>query len=184
MATLPDAIDTLQGPEKAIYDDIIQRRAAEGVHDLGPYVPLSNYPELSKYIERLGFFYKYESELPRELYQFVVLEVGRRSGVEFVWRDHLAPARAAGVPEAVISAAASGSADLPSPYHLIWSLMDWAFRFDSIPRDVQDDAVAAFGTDGVLEIVTLCGYYTMIGMVNACFDVPLPGAAATQMDHS
>ena len=33
---------------------------------------------------------------------------------------------------------------------------------------------------GFLEIVTLCGFYTMIGMVNACLDVPLPKGE----DHS
>ena len=26
----------------------------------------------------------------------------------------------------------------------------------------------------LLELVTLCGYYTMIGMINNCFDVPMP----------
>lgn len=184
MATLPDAIPTLVGTDKAIYDDIIERRAAEGVHHLGPYVPLSNYPELARYVERLGFFYKYDSELPRDLYQFVVLEVARHSGVEFVWRDHIAAARAAGVPEAVISAVAAGETDLPAPYHLVRTLMDWSFRFESIPADVQHEAVAALGVESVLEIVTLCGFYTMIGMVNACFDVPMPGADATQIDHS
>jgi 4-carboxymuconolactone decarboxylase len=184
MATLPDAIPTLEGHDKAIYDDIIERRAARGVHHLGPYVPLSNYPDLARYVERLGFFLKYESELPRDLYQFVVLEVGRQSGVEFIWRDHVAAARAAGLPEAVITAVAAGATSLPSPYHLVRTLMDSAFRYQSIPHDVQDSAVAEFGMDGVLEIVTLCGFYTMIGMVNTCFDVPVPAKDATLVDHS
>jgi hypothetical protein len=25
--------------------------------------------------------------------------------------------------------------------------------------------------------VTLCGFYTMIGMINNCFDVPMPNAS-------
>lgn len=183
MAKLPDAIPTLTGPNKAIYDDMIARRAAKGVHELGPYVPLSNYPELAKYIERLGFFYKYESELPRDLYQFVVLEVARRFGVEFVWDDHIAAARAAGVSDEVIAAVKSGS-NLPAPYHLVRQIMDDAFGYESIPKDLQNQAIAAFGMKGYIEIVTLCGFYTLIGMVNACFDVPLPGKEATQVDHS
>jgi hypothetical protein len=32
---------------------------------------------------------------------------------------------------------------------------------------------------GLLEIVTLCGFYGLIGMVNVCFDVPLPGKQAS-----
>ena len=174
MASLPDPTASLTGEDKAIFDDIVRRRAAKGVHHLGPYIPLLNHPQLAKRIERLGFFYKYESDLPRDVYQFIVLEVGRQSGVEFVWRDHLEKARAAGVPDAVIDAIASGSNKLDQPYQLVREIMDWAFRFKSIPEKLQDEAIETLGLHGFLEIVTLCGFYTMIGMVNACFDVPLP----------
>jgi len=178
MASLPDPTATLGGADKEIYDDIVRRRTAKGVHHLGPYIPLLNHAELAKNIERLGFFYKYESDLPRDIYQFIVLEVGRQSGVDFVWRDHLEKARSAGVPEAVIKAIASGEEDLDQPYQLVRSLMDWTFRFKSIPKDLQDRLIAEFGLDGLLEIVTLCGFYTMIGMVNVCFDVTLPKEAS------
>jgi 4-carboxymuconolactone decarboxylase len=176
MVSLPDPIPGLAGADKEIYDDIVRRRAAKGVHHLGPYVPLLNYPELAKYIERLGYFYKYESELPEDLYQFVVLEIARKSGVEFVWRDHIDSARKAGVPDSVIEAIKSGDEQLEQPYQLVRDVMDWAFRFKSIPKDLQNRAVAKLGVHGLLEIVTLCGFYTLVGMVNACFDVPLPTA--------
>jgi hypothetical protein len=55
--------------------------------------------------------------------------------------------------------------------------MDCALRYQSIPGPLQDEIIAAFGIPGLLEIVTLCGFYGLIGMVNACFDVPLPAPA-------
>ena len=174
MASLPDPIPALAGSDKEIYEDILRRRAAKGVDHLGPYVPLLNYPELTKYIERLGYFYKYESVLPGHLYQFIVLEIARQSGVEFVWRDHIDAARKAGVPDGVIAAIKDGADTLDQPYQLIRDIMDWAFRFKSIPQDLQDQAIAEFGVRGFIEIVTLCGFYTLVGMVNACFDVPPP----------
>ncbi|MGI9388143.1 MAG: carboxymuconolactone decarboxylase [Methyloligellaceae bacterium] len=180
MASLPDPTASLSGQNKAIFDDILRRRAAKGVHHLGPYIPLLNHPQLAKRIEQLGFFYKYESDLPRDIYQFIVLEVGRQSGVDFVWRDHLDKARAAGVPDGVIDAIASGSNKLEQPYQLVREVMDWVFRFKSIPKKLQDEAIEKFKLHGFLEIVTLCGFYTMIGMVNACLDVPLPKGG----DHS
>jgi len=180
MASLPDPTATLTGADKAIYDDIVRRRAAKGVHHLGPYIPLLNHPELTKNIEQLGYFYKYESDLPRDIYQFIVLEVGRQSGVDFVWRDHLEKARSAGVPGTVIDAIAAGESKLDEPYQLVRHVMDWAFRFKSVPQEVQDDAIEKFGLHGFLEMITLCGFYTMIGMVNACLDVPLPKEA----DHT
>lgn len=177
MASLPDPTSALTGVGKEIYDDIVSRRAARGVHHLGPYISLLNHPELAKYIERLGFFYKYESDLPRAIYQFTVLEVGRQSGVEFVWQDHLQKARAAGVPDQVIRDIASGEGKLEEPYQLVRDTIDWSFRFKSMPKDFQDEVISEFGLHGLLEIVTLCGFYTLIGMVNACFDVPLPKRA-------
>ena len=48
---------------------------------------------------------------------------GAVSGVEFVWRDHLDKARAAGVPEAVIDAIESGDGALPQPYQTVREVM-------------------------------------------------------------
>ncbi len=180
MASLPDPTPGLTGADKEIYDDIVRRRAAKGVHHLGPYVPLLNYPELAKHMERLGYFYKYESDLPGHLYQFTVLEIARKSGVEFVWRDHIDAARKAGVPDSVIDAIEAGADNLEQHYQIVRDVMDWAFRFKSIPKDLQDRAIAELGTHGFIELVTLCGFYTLVGMVNSCFDVPLPKAA----DHT
>ena len=53
-------------------------------------------------------------------------------------------------------------------------MADTAFAFQSIPQALQDRVIARFGMHGFIEIVTLCGYYTLIGMINTCFDVPLP----------
>ena len=62
------------------------------------------------------------------------------------------------------------------PRRSTWSLQlaDCAFAYRSIPAPLQDAAIAKFGVPGLIEIVTLCGYYALIGMVNCCFDVPLP----------
>ncbi|WP_421724661.1 carboxymuconolactone decarboxylase [Bauldia sp.] len=174
MAALPDPIPDLSGEGRRIYDDILARRKAKGVNHLGPYVPLLNHPELAKDIERLGYFYKFESKLPRDVYQFIVLSMAVRSGVSFVWADHVAAARAAGLPDAVIDGIKAKAGGYPAPFDDVQATTDCAFRFVSIPADLQERVIARFGMHGFIEIVTLCGFYTMIGMVNVCFDVPLP----------
>lgn len=174
MAALPDPTAALTGEARAIYEDMRTRRAAKGVDHLGPYIPLLNHPELASRIEQLGFFYKYEGSLPRDVYQFVVLILAKRSGVAFVWDDHVASARAAGLAEALIDAIATGSGTFAAPFDMVHQLTDCAFAFRSIPAGLQDAAIARFGIPGLIEIVTLCGYYTMMAMVNGCFDVPLP----------
>lgn len=174
MAALPDPTATLTGDDRAIYEDILSRRKAKGVDHLGPYIPLLNHPRLAKLIEQLGYYYKYELALPREIYQFVVLSLAKRSGVAFVWDDHVASARAAGLPEDIIDAVQAGDKAFAEPFGMVSQTADCAFAYRSIPQTLQDRIVAQFGLHGLIEIVTLCGYYSMMAMVNGCFDVPLP----------
>jgi 4-carboxymuconolactone decarboxylase len=174
MASLPDPTAKLTGEDRAIYEDILARRGAKGVDHLGPYIPLLNHPELARLIEQLGYYYKYQSALPRDVYQFIVLTIARRSGVAFVWADHVEAARAAGLPGAVIDSISAGAKALPAPYDIAAETIDCAFAYRSIPSSLQDRAVARFGLHGFIEIVTLCGFYTMMAMVNSCFDVPMP----------
>ena len=174
MAALPDPTATLTGEGRRIYEHIKARLAARGVDHLGPYLPLLHHPELARDIEELGYYYKFEAELPRDVYQFIVLTFARRSGVTFIWEDHVAAARKAGLPEAVIDAIRLGAATFAAPYDLVAETTGYAFACRSIPEALQNEVIAKFGVKGLIEIVTLCGFYTMIGMVNGCFDVPLP----------
>jgi 4-carboxymuconolactone decarboxylase len=174
MAILPDPTPTLTGDARVIYEDILARRKAKGVDHLGPYIPLLNHPELVKLIERLGYYYKYESALPRDIYQFIVLLLAKRAGVAFVWADHVASARAAGLSDALNDGIQAGTKTFAAPFGLADQIAECAFAYRSIPAAMQGAAIAEFGLHGLIEIVTLCGYYSLMAMVNACFDVPLP----------
>lgn len=174
MAILPDPTATLTGEGRAIYEHILTRRRAKGVNHLGPYIPLLNHPQLAQRIEELGYFYKYEGVLPRDVYQFVVLIVAKRSAAAFVWNDHVAAARAAGLPEAVIQSIATGAGDFAEPYNIVYQTAGSAFAYQSIPADLQNQVISRFGVEGLIEIVTLCGFYSLMSMVNVCFDVALP----------
>jgi 4-carboxymuconolactone decarboxylase len=176
MASLPDPTSTLTGEGRSLYEDIRARRAAKGVHHLGPYIPLLNHPELAQRIEQLGYYYKYEATLPRDVYQFIVLVFAKRSGIAFEWADHIASARASGLSDEIIADIAEGKSAFPAPFASVRACMDCALDYKSIPGPLQEEIVQVFGIPGLLEIVTLCGFYGLIGMVNVCFDVPLPPA--------
>src|SRR5208283_5010900 len=103
--------------------------------------------------------------------------VAKRSGVGFEWEDHIAAARSAGLSESLIDSIAAGAAGVPAPYDIVAGTIDAAFANRSIPQALQARVIERFGVPGLIEIVTLCGFYTLIGMVNVCFDVPLPRRA-------
>ncbi len=93
---------TLPADARALYEKMAARRKAQGEGFGGPYLALLNHPELARRIEELGFFLKFEGALPRTVYQFIVLTVARATGAGFEWHDHIAHARAAGLPADVI----------------------------------------------------------------------------------
>ena len=147
------------------------------MHHLGPYVPLLNHPELAKRIEQLGYYYKYQSTLPRDVYQFIVLVFSKHAGIAFEWADHIAAAQAAGLSDDIIADDCRRHRPrFPSPIRSVRACMACALDYKSIPQPLQDEIIARFGVPGLIEIVTLCGFYGLIGMINVCFDVPLPPA--------
>jgi 4-carboxymuconolactone decarboxylase len=176
VARLPDPVDTLKGNDLAIYEQMLARRRSEGTGLYGPYTVLMHHPVLAQHIEQLGYYFKFKSELPRDVYQFVVLSFAHRVGAEFEWRDHLEPAASAGLGEQVVDAISGGSSTFPEPYATAQEVFEATMSYADLAADVQQRAIDAFGTKGLLEIVTLCGFYSIIAQVNSAFDVPLDEA--------
>ena len=164
-ATLPPAARTL-------YETMAARRNSRGEHFGGPYVALLNNPELARRIEELGFFLKFEGVLPRTVYQFIVLTIARTTGADYEWQDHIAHARAAGLPADVIDAVGSGRADkLPEPYALVHAILAKTTAWQVVPDDLQVQAAAQWGKPGLVEIVALSGFYQMFAAINQAFDI-------------
>ena len=178
MARLPDPTDTLSGADRDIYERMLAARKSRGTGIYGPYTALLSHPVLAERVERLGYYLKFESVLPREVYQFVVLAFAKRVGVEFEWVDHVGPARKAGLTEEIIAAIESESGDIPEPYATVKRCMDVVMSYRSIPDTLQSRIAELYGVKGLIEIVVLCGFYSLIGMANTSFDVPITARPA------
>jgi len=175
MSGLPDMTGSLTGEAKKIYEEILAKRSAQGTNVRGLYIPLMNHPELAQLIESLGYYLKFKGKLPRAAYQFVVFWVARRIGVAFEWLDHQGPAREAGLSDGLIEAILKCDRDLiPYPYSIILATIDVVLDYKSIPANVQDEMIKLYGVQGLIEVVTLCGFYQMVGQITQAFEVPLP----------
>jgi 4-carboxymuconolactone decarboxylase len=175
MAGLPDMTAKLTGKAKEIYDDILARRTAQGAKIRGLYIPLMNHPELAQHIEALGYYLKFKGKLPRDAYQFIVLSIAARIRVAFEWVDHVEHAKAAGLSDALVEAVLRADrTSIAHPYSVILDTIDVVLELKSIPEDIQNEMIKLYGVQGLLEVVTLCGFYQMVGEITEAFDVPLP----------
>src|SRR2546421_3592793 len=138
-----DMNPTTPADARALYEQMATRRKARGEGFGGPYLALLNHPELARRIEELGFFLKFEGALPRPIYQFIVLTIARATGADYEWHDHIAHARAAGLPADVIDCIGSGhTATLPQPYALAHAILTKTTAWQVVPDDLQAQAVA------------------------------------------
>ena len=97
----------------------------------------------------------------------------------FEWHDHIAHARAAGLPADVIDCIGSApTAALPQPYALVHAILEKTMAWQIVPNDLQVQAVTQWGKRGLVEIVVLSGFYQMFAAINQGFDIrPTPKPA-------
>ena len=51
-----------------------------------------------------------------------------------------------------------------------------------VPQALYDDAARVLGTTGVVELVGILGYYTLISMTINAFNVPLEGSQVPELE--
>ena len=172
MTVLDMKVAALPADAQALFATMAARRKARGEGFGGPYLALLNHPELARRVEELGFFLKFEGALPRTIYQFIVLTIARATGAAFEWHDHIAHARAEGLPEDVIDCIGADHIDaLPQSYALAHAILKKTMAWQVVPDELQAQAAAVWGKHGLVEIVVLSGFYQMFAAINQGFDI-------------
>jgi 4-carboxymuconolactone decarboxylase len=176
MARLPDPTGHLTSDAQSLYDRLTAKR---GRID-GMYRSLLNHPELTRHISDLGTFLRFGAgSLPPVVRELVILWLARRVGAVYEWVKHEPPAKAAGLPDAMINALRAGQEppELDETQQAALRVARCALELRSIPPEVQEALIAQVGIKGVIELVVLVGFYRMIAGVIFSFDVPLPDDA-------
>ena len=149
-----------------------QREVAEEIQSgprkavIGPFIPRLHAPELARRIQKVGEYLRFESSLPKDILECVVITVATRWRSAFEWKIHSQLALETGVPASVVAgvrnqADASG---LPEPYALIVGLCRQALDTGDVDEASFRDAQVRYGYPGVLELLTICGYYSTLAM--------------------
>lgn len=145
----------------------------------GPFLALIHHPELARRIQALGEQLRWRSKLPPALLELAVLVTARRWTCQHEWLMHEKLARKAALEPKIIEAIAQ--AKLPEGMSADESLVHAFCLQAHTTGRVNDTTFAAarerFGLDGVLELLALNGYYSMMAMVLNSAGLPLPEGA-------
>jgi 4-carboxymuconolactone decarboxylase len=179
------------GPDgRAVWDAIVGSRGAGLVNDdgglIGPFNAFVHAPGVGQRMSSLGQVLRFETSIERRLSEVAIITVAARWKAEFEWWAHARMAREHGVPGEVVDAIGRGE-DPPfgaDDERVVYTVARQLTTGGQLGQDAFAAAERLLGQAGVVELVSLCGYYTLVSFLLNAFTVPLPpGAAATWGDR-
>lgn len=189
MSRLPKLDEAALSPaQQTVFDAITNGPRGQVV---GPLRVWLQSPALAEKAQALGQYARYDSSLPPLLSELAILVTARFWSSGFEWAHHVPIALDAGLPERAIAAIARASRfEFHDPN--LQAVFDFAVmlhRDKQVSTPVYEAAVAELGQRGCVDLVGVCGYYTLISMTINVFDVPtgegpdLPELSIPQMAY-
>jgi 4-carboxymuconolactone decarboxylase len=156
------------------------------VHDLivagrrgrfsGPFQILIRAPEICEHAAQLGEHLRWSTSLPARLSELAIITTARFWRAQYEWYAHAPLAEKAGVPAAVIEAIRRG--DTPAftmpDETLVYQICTDLQKTHRLSDARFAKAVDALGEIGLVEVIALIGYYTLIGNTLNAFEVAVP----------
>jgi 4-carboxymuconolactone decarboxylase len=146
----------------------------------GPFVPLSRSPQLMIDAARMGTYLRFGNTLPRALSEFAIILQARRWSQEYEWYVHAADAKTAGLPEEIIQAVAEGRRPekMTDEQDIIYEFGRELNDQHAVTDRTYARALARFGEQGVMDLVGVNGFYSLISMALNVGRTPLPKGVA------
>ena len=169
----PIAADKLTDAQRKA---IAEFKAARSVDISGPFVPLLRSPEVMSRARAMGDYLRYKSSLPPRLSEFVILLTARRWTQQYEWHAHQPLAIQGGLRAEIVTAIADGRrpAAMAEDEDAVYTLWDEVQRTQNVTDATYARAIGKVGEQGVIDVLGITGYYTMLAMVMNTTRTPLP----------
>lgn len=179
-------IKTLQESEMTDEQRHVAREAASGKrgHMPAPMHAWIHSPTLAERAQKLGEFVRYDSRLESKLSELAILVMARFWTSHFEWYAHKREALKAGLDPKVVEA-------IRTHEHPTFTdareriVHDYAMALlneRQISQVLHDEAVSTFGVEGVVELVGILGYYSLVAMTLNAFKFELPEGVAYELE--
>ncbi|MBI3057553.1 MAG: carboxymuconolactone decarboxylase family protein, partial [Betaproteobacteria bacterium] len=145
----------------------------------GPSALLLRSPELMSRTQRVGEYLRFNSSLPRRLNEFAILITARQWNAQLEWFVHQPLAVKAGLAPAVAADLAQGKrpTGMTDDEEIVYQFCKELHETKTVSDPSFKAAVDKFGERGVIDLIGLTGYYTMLAMVLNVARQPLPNGA-------
>jgi 4-carboxymuconolactone decarboxylase len=164
--------------------------AQRRVHDLivagrrgrfgGPFQLLIRASEICEHAARLGEHLRWGTSLPDRLSELAIISTARFWRAQYEWYAHAPLAEKAGVPATAVEAIRRGGPPsfAQKDEALVYRICTELFKAQRLSDANFEEAVATLGEIGLIEVIAIIGYYTLIGNTLNVFQVPVPEGTA------
>jgi 4-carboxymuconolactone decarboxylase len=157
--------DKLTDAQKKALDQFISKRGGPLVR--GPFLALLRSPDVMTPAEILGEYLQFKTVLPLKLRDFVILITARQWTQDTEWNSHVAIAQKDGLSPEITKQLAAGQrpAGMADDEAAVYDFCDELHRNHSVSDATYAKALAKFGEQGVVDIISVNGYYTWFAMI-------------------
>jgi len=172
---------SLDDDGKAVWDSIATTRGSVVTDDgtlMGPFNAWVTAPGIGGRLAALGAALRFDSSIERRLLEVAIITVGAHWHAEFEWWAHSRMALQHGVSQDAVDAIGRGATpELPADERVVHAVARQLVEDGHVDDVTYEEARDLLGDRGIVELVTLCGYYTLVSFSLNAFDVPLPADA-------
>ena len=178
----PRRREDLDEAGQAVWDVFVERRTDRVIGPdgalIGPWNAMIIAPHIGAWMQGLGPALRRISLDPR-LIEIAILTTADGWRAEFEWFGHAEMAINAGVPRATVDSLVHGArATVPSePEQVVHDVAHQLVTTGHVDGVTYETASRLFGDVGVIELVTICGFYAFVSFLLNTFEVSLPDGA-------
>jgi len=146
----------------------------------GPFNALLRSPDLADRAQKLGEYVRYDSSIPERLREFAILITARHWTAQYEWHAHHAHAMKAGLRPEIARDVAQGRrpAGMNDDEEAVYDFCRELHEKKSVSDASYATALRKFGERGVVDLIAISGYYTLVSMVLNVDRRPIPGDGA------
>ena len=142
----------------------------------GPNFALLRSPDLMSRTQKVGEYLRFASSIPPRLNEFAILITARQWNAQIEWNAHHELAIKAGLSPAVAADLLQGKrpAGMKDDEAIVYDFCKEIHDNKAVSDATYNAVVQKFGERGVMDLIGVTGYYTMLAMVLNVTRIALP----------
>jgi 4-carboxymuconolactone decarboxylase len=172
--------EEMNADQKATYDEAIAGKRGKPP---APMMAWLNSPEMARHATRLGEVMRFNTIFPAKLSEIAILVTARHWTSHYEWFAHKRLALQGGMDPKIaddIRDRRTPTFDDPKA-KMIYDVAKSLHEGHGLAKALYDEAVEVLSERGVVEVIGLCGYYTMVSMTLNTFEFGLPDGQVSEL---